>query len=60
MNVVKTVELNARDGRKVTIELSDVLAQRIVEAYGLGGLDQVQTRHVEEYLVSSMSKALES
>lgn len=58
MQIVKTVEILTKNGSLLTVDVSDVLLERIREAFDLVDSSQVESRHVEAYLVTSMKNAL--
>lgn len=60
MQIVKTVEILTKNGSLLTVDVSDVLLERIREAFGLVDYSQVESRHVEAYLVTSMKNALKT
>lgn len=60
MRVVKNVELKMKSGETVSIDLSDVLMEKIRSAFDLQAVDQVTDRHVKYFLVSSMKNMLEA
>lgn len=58
MQVAKTVDICTKNGDVMTIDMSDVLLQKIQEAFGLAHANDVSPRHVEAFLISSMKNAL--
>jgi hypothetical protein len=59
MNISKIVEIELKDGRVVTLEMSEKLVQNIQEAFNLPSQDDITDRHIKYYLISSMKNALE-
>lgn len=60
MNVSKIVEIELKDGRVVTLEMSDKLVKSIQETFNLASQEDITDRHIKYYLVSSMKNALEA
>lgn len=60
MNVSKIVEIELKDGRVVTLEMSDKLVKSIQETFNLASQEDITDRHIKYYLVSSMKNALET
>ena len=60
MQVVKTIEILTKSGSLLTVDLSDVLLERIKAAFNLNDLEQVESRHIEAYLIASMRNALKA
>ena len=60
MQVAKTVDIRTKNGSLLTVDLSDVLVERIKDAFGFSDSSQIESRHVEAYLVTSMKNALKA
>lgn len=58
MNVCKTIELELKSGQVLTLDLSDVLLERIRSTFELESSDQITERHIKYYLISSMKNAV--
>ena len=54
----KTAEIKLKTGEIMTIEMSPVLVNSIVELFGLSCHDEVTDKHVKYYLASSLKNAL--
>lgn len=59
MNIVKTVEISLKDGRQLTLEMSDALLTQIKNTFGLINESEITDRHVKYYLTSAMKNTLE-
>lgn len=59
MNIVKTVEISLKDGRQLTLEMSDTLLTQIKSTFGLTNESEITDRHVKYYLTSAMKNTLE-
>ena len=58
MQIVKSVNIRTKDGGMMTIDLSDVLLEKIRNSFGLQNHDEVEAHHVETFLIISMQNAL--
>lgn len=54
MNIVKTMQINMRSGRVMTLELSDTLLNRVKDTFMLSSDDEVTEDQVKYYIASSM------
>lgn len=59
MNVEKVVEIELKDGRVVTLEMSGEMLRNIRESFDLSSDDDITDRHIKYYLISSMKNTLE-
>lgn len=60
MQIAKTVDIRMKNGSLLTVDLSHVLLERIMGAFGLTDPSRVEPGHVEAYLVTSMKNALKA
>jgi len=59
MQVQKVIEMELKDGRVLTLEMSGAMLDSIKEIFNLDSDDDVTERHVKYYLITSMKNTLE-
>lgn len=60
MKIVKTFQMELKDGQVLTLDVSDVLLDKVKETFMLESTDAVSDTHLKYFIVSSMKNALET
>lgn len=60
MKIVKTFQMELKDGQVLTLDVSDVLLNKVKDAFMLESADAVSDNHLKYFIASSMKNALET